>query len=86
MPYHVYILRNPDGETSVGQTNDFERRLFEHNDPTFHGTWHTKRHCGPWALLRTEEFQTRPNAMRRERELKTGKGRDFIKTLLAGGC
>ena len=85
MPYHVYILVNPDGKTYIGQTNDLERRLEQHNDPNWRGTLHTKRHSGPWHLLHSEKFGTRAEAIRRERELKTGKGRDWIKRELLGG-
>jgi putative endonuclease len=83
--YYVYVLRNPDGKTYVGQTNDLERRLHQHNDPECKGTLHTKRHPGPWTLLHSEELPTRSAAMRRERELKTGKGREWIRLHLAGG-
>ena len=82
MSFHVYVLVNPNGKTYVGQTNDFERRLKEHNDPEFRGTLHTKRHKGPWRLVHSEVFATRGEAMRREKQLKTGNGRNFIKGLL----
>ena len=79
MVFYVYILRNPDGHTYVGQTNNIERRLDEHNDPSYHGTLHTKRYKLPWTLVHCEQFNTRSEAMKREFELKTGKGRDWIK-------
>ena len=47
MAYHVYVLLNPDGKTYIGQTNDLERRLAQHNEPDFRGTLHTQRHQGP---------------------------------------
>jgi len=79
MAFYVYILRNPDGRTYVGQTNNIERRLSEHNDPDYRGTLYTKRFQLPWKLVHQEYFSTRKEAMRRERELKTGKGRDWIR-------
>ena len=79
MVFYVYILRNPDGHTYIGQTNNLERRLSEHNDPEYRGTQYTKRYKLPWTLVHFEEFKTRGEAMIRERELKTGKGRDWIK-------
>ena len=84
--FSVYVLVNPEGKTYVGQTNDLQRRLSQHNDPAYSGTLHTKRHRGPWRLVHTEEYATRSEAMRRERELKTGKGREWIKRELLGGC
>ena len=88
MPFHVYVLVNPNGETYVGQTNNLQLRLAEHNNPDFEGTLHTKRHAGPWRLVHTEECGSRSRAMERERQLKSGGGRRFIQSLLNGrvGC
>ena len=86
MSYWVYILTNPQGETYVGQTKDLQRRLAQHNEPTFRGTFHTKRHAGPWKLIHSEAFPTRSEAMRRERELKSGKGRQWIRQRFTLGC
>jgi len=36
----------------------------------------------PWRLVYFEKFDTRAEAVRRERELKTGKGRDDLKRIL----
>jgi putative endonuclease len=86
MAFFVYVLLNPQGKTYVGQTPDLERRLNQHNDPTCRLTLHTKRHPGPWRLLHFEEFLSRSAAMRREKELKSGKGREWIRGVLQGGC
>ena len=86
MPFYVYVLVNPGGATYVGQTDDLQRRLAQHNDAGFRGTLHTKRRPGPWRLICSEEHATRASAMRRERELKTGKGREWIRRKLLGGC
>ena len=84
--YYVYVLANPEGETYVGQTNDLDRRVAQHNAPDFRGTLHTTRHRGPWHLIHTEECTSRSEAMRREEQLKSGGGRRFIRSLLEGGC
>jgi putative endonuclease len=86
MAFSVYVLLNPKGKTYIGQTADLERRLAQHNDPECRLTLHTKRHAGPWRLLHSEEFATRSAAMRRERELKSGKGREWIRIVLLRGC
>ena len=86
MAYHVYVLLNPDGKTYVGQTGHLQRRLAQHNEPEFRGTVHTKRYRGPRRLVHCEAYPTRAEAMRRERELKSGKGREWIKRELLGGC
>jgi putative endonuclease len=86
MPFIVYVLLNPERKTYVGQTCNLPRRLSQHNDPDCRLTLHTKRHPGPWKLLYFEEFATRAAAMRREKELKAGKGRDWIRQVLLRGC
>ncbi len=80
MGFFVYILvSETNGATYVGQTSDLVRRLLQHNDPACRLTLHTKRHPGPWRFVHSERYETRAEAMRREMELKSGKGRDWIK-------
>jgi len=86
MSFVVYVLLNPEGETYVGQTADIDRRLAQHNNPDCRLTLHTKRHPGPWRLLHSESFSSRSAAMHREKELKSGKGRDWIRRILLHGC
>ncbi len=87
MPYFVYILVNPERKTYVGQTSNFHERLKQHNDLDCYLTLHTKRHRGPWKLLHVEECATRKGAMKREKQLKSGGGRRFIRSLLEeSGC
>ena len=86
MPFFVYILLNPEGKTYVGQTADLDQRLAQHNDPDCRLTLHTKRHTGSWRLLHSEVFPSRSAAMHRERELKSGKGREWIRRVLLRGC
>ncbi len=86
MHYSVYVLLSPEGKIYIGHTSDLCRRLREHNDPEFRGTLHTKRHPGPWQVVYQEKHSTRSAAVRRERELKSSRGRDWIRHHLAGGC
>jgi putative endonuclease len=86
MPYFVYVLANPQNEIYIGQTSDFARRLFQHNDAEYRGTLHTKRHPGPWKLVHKEQLATRRDAMRRERELKSSRGRAWIRGFMGIGC
>ena len=91
--YYVYVIRS---ETSnkiyVGQTIDLEKRLKQHNDPDNDFSSYTKQNMGPWKLFYKEEAGTRSEALKREKFLKSGKGREFLKLLLgssvgrAGGC
>ncbi|MBW7866584.1 MAG: GIY-YIG nuclease family protein [Candidatus Hydrogenedentes bacterium] len=83
MPFWVYVLRSQkSGKTYVGQTNDLARRILEHNDPSFNLTLYTKRNPGPWELVHSEEYPTRTEAMRREKYLKSGQGREWVHALL----
>jgi putative endonuclease len=50
--------------------------LLAHNHPKNKG-W-TKR-FQPWKIFYFEEFSTKKEALFREKELKSGKGREFIK-------
>ena len=84
--FWVYVLINPQGKIYLGQTSDLSRRLTEHNDPNYRGTLYTKRHAGSWQLVYQEQFQTRREAMGRERELKSSRGRDWIRQHLHTGC
>jgi putative endonuclease len=59
----------------VGITNNLERRLLEHKN----GTSHSGRLIGPFRLLHTEFFQTYVAAREREKFLKSGQGREWLK-------
>jgi len=39
------------------------------------------RHGVPWVLIHSEQFRSRAEAVRRERQFKTGAGRDFLDRL-----
>jgi len=74
----VYVLRGlKSGWFYIGMTNDLARRLCEHNS----GYNCSTRGKGSFIVLRKEEFATRVEARRRERELKSGQGREFLRDL-----
>jgi len=76
----VYVLRNPGGKLYIGQTRDLSFRLHQHNDPQHTLTRTTKRFCGPWKLVHSEKLPSRSAALVRERQLKSGQGRAWLKT------
>jgi len=76
--YFVYVLLNPSGRIYVGQTNQLEERVRQHNDPANDISKYTKRYSGPWKLIHSERFMTRSESMAREKALKSGKGREWI--------
>jgi putative endonuclease len=77
--YYVYVLRSEASRRLYkGVTDDVTRRLHEHND----GLSASTKHWRPWRLVHVEEFATRAEALRRERFLKTGRGREELQGLL----
>jgi len=73
--FFVYILKNKDDNIYIGQTNDLEKRLFRHNSNQCSST----KSKDPWRIIYKEEFSNRADAMRREKFLKSGKGREWRK-------
>ena len=72
------LLSSKNGRHYIGSTNNLERRLNEHN----RGTTKALRYSGPYKTIYTEVFETQLEARRRELELKTGKGREWLKAIL----
>jgi putative endonuclease len=77
--FFVYILRSEkNGRLYTGSSDNVEKRLGEHNA----GRSKATRYIKPFKLLYKEEFATRAEAVRRERLLKTGKGREELAAIL----
>lgn len=77
----VYVIQSQStGKIYIGQTNNLNKRLKRHNQqlPTKKKSYTTKNK-GPWKVIYTEKVQTRKEARKREKQLKTSKGRRFIK-------
>jgi putative endonuclease len=62
----------------TGSCEALDKRLAQHNA----GQSKSTRHGIPWTLVFNETFATRAEAVRRERYLKTGRGRDELKDRL----
>jgi putative endonuclease len=76
--YYIYILRSKkDGSFYKGFTNDLSRRLHEHNS----GKSQFTSSKIPWELIYWEEFNTKAEAIYREKYLKSAAGRRYIKKL-----
>jgi predicted GIY-YIG superfamily endonuclease len=79
--FWVHVLENPQGKFYVGQTEDLEQRLQDHNGTyTFDG--HYTRKNGPWKLVWSEQHETRRSAMLRERQIKRMKSAKWIRSNL----
>jgi putative endonuclease len=76
MMYTVYVIRSQvSGTLYTGQTSDFPRRFAQHQQ----GLAHYTRGRGPWEIMLTEEYVTLREAIQRERFLKSGRGREWLK-------
>ena len=74
----VYAIRSLSRNyVYVGLTNDLERRLNEHNQ-RYNKT--TKPYA-PFELIYQEKFPDRISARRKEKQLKSGIGKEFLKAL-----
>jgi putative endonuclease len=79
MPYYSYVLRSMKNEILYkGSTDDIEKRIQTHNAGKVK---YSSKHL-PWELVLSEEFETRTEAMKREKWYKTGVGREWIKKQL----
>ena len=77
--YFVYVLYSLKFErTYTGMTKDLKKRIKEHNTKQNKST----KAYVPWKLILMEEFETRIEARVREKYLKSGNGREYLKTTI----
>ncbi len=77
--FSVYVLANrAAGIRYVGQTDNLQRRLSEHNRKDGITRYFTSKYPGKWELVYHEEYPTRSLAMKREKWLKSGIGRTWM--------
>ena len=84
--YFVYVIINLKKRKYIGQTNNIYQRLEMHNNldfqkAKFHRTTYKK---GPWKVLFKKNFNTRLEAIKFEKFLKTGNGRDWLERTRLG--
>ena len=73
--YWVYVLKNRENRSYTGYTSKLDIRYIDHKNGR---SYWTSRFKG-WELVYYEVFNTRSEAMVREKELKSGKGRDELR-------
>lgn len=79
--YCVYVLKCADDSFYKGQTNDIHRRLDEHQ---LEKVSSTAKHL-PVELVHWEVFDSREKAVKREKYLKSGKGREWLENQYVAG-
>ena len=77
--YYLYVLVNPSGRIYIGQTDNLDYRLEQHQNGE--GGWTKSR--GPWELFLHENYATRAEAMRREKALKSGRLNQELRRAIA---
>lgn len=65
--YFTYLILCKNNSIYTGVTDNPERRFIEHK--TRSGGWHTKLHPAV-ELLRIEEFKSKQEALKREKQIK----------------
>lgn len=78
--YFVYVIKSREGHKYTGLTENLELRLNQHNNKLL--SFWTKRGTD-WKLIHKEEFDDKAKASVREKWLKSGAGRDFLKKFLS---
>ena len=77
--YFVYAIKSEkDGRIYVGMCSNTEVRLKEHNV----GKTKSTKGFTPWRLIYKEEAINRAEARKREIYLKSGIGKEFLKSLV----
>lgn len=77
--YYVYILKSKkDGKLYVGCTNNLKRRMLLHNK----GKVESTKFRRPFILIYYEAYLNKFDAFAKERWLKTGWGRNYIRRTL----
>ena len=77
--YYVYVLQSiKDNKLYIGHTNDLKRRIKEHNS----GFTLSTRYRKPFKLIYYESYVNLNDALEKEKFLKTGWGKNYLKRTL----
>ncbi len=77
---YVYVLQSlKDKKLYIGYTNNLQRRFREHNA----GKCEVTKERRPFRLLYYEACNQKEDALKRELQLKTGFGREYLKRRLS---
>ena len=78
--HYVYVLRSTsDDGLYIGYSANLRKRFEEHAK----GNAFATSHRGPWKLIYYEAYLEQADALGRERYLKSGAGRRFLRAQLA---
>ena len=78
--FTVYVLFSQTfDKIYIGYTSNLEQRFLSHNKLAKKGWTVNFR---PWVIIHTENFETKKEAMRREKQLKSFRGREWIRNVI----
>ncbi|MEK7187686.1 MAG: GIY-YIG nuclease family protein [Patescibacteria group bacterium] len=76
--FYTYVVENKNKRWYTGYTKDLRKRLSEHNEKK---SKYTKHH-GPYILIYYEACISEGDAKSREKYLKSGMGKRYLKNRL----
>ncbi len=77
--YNVYAIKSLNKDyIYAGLTNNISRRLHQHNN----GLERTTKFYKPFKLIYIEKFETRKEARNKEKYLKSGCGKEYLKNII----
>ena len=78
--FTVYVIYSETfDKIYIGYTSNIEQRLLSHNELSKKG-WTIK--FRPWEIVHEEIFETKKEAMTREKALKSFRGREWIRKVI----
>ncbi|MEZ5104633.1 MAG: GIY-YIG nuclease family protein [Draconibacterium sp.] len=80
--HYVYALYSKGfDKIYIGYSSDINKRLAAHNHKS---NTHWTAKFQPWIIVYSEEYDSKTLALKREKQLKSYRGRQFIRELIAG--
>ncbi|MCK4781928.1 GIY-YIG nuclease family protein [Candidatus Parcubacteria bacterium] len=80
--YYVYIIKSlTNNKYYIGYTKNIKERLERHNE----GRSRFTKNKGEWILVYQERYNSRGEAIKREKYIKSQKSRKFIESLIYSG-
>ena len=76
--WYVYVLKNNLSKWYIGSTTEIRKRILQHNT----GSNKSTKYGRPWKIVYCEISLNKLDARAREKYLKSGMGRRYIKNRL----
>jgi putative endonuclease len=79
MKYFVYAIESREGYRYTRTTENLSHRLSQHNNHNL--SFWTKR-GSDWKIIFQEEFENKRDALKKEKWLKSGVGREYLRSTI----